>query len=76
MLALANQHKNNNALIEHIDYTIENGLYVLSQWHHLKRGRCCGNGCHHCPYPLQEDQRVNRNGSVALPSGVNTNSNG
>nr|WP_286203495.1 DUF5522 domain-containing protein [Pseudoalteromonas sp. NBT06-2] len=33
-----------------MDYTIENDLYIFSTWYHLKRGKCCGNGCRHCPY--------------------------
>ncbi len=36
--------------VEGIDYYIENGLYVYTTWHHLKRGYCCKNGCRHCPY--------------------------
>ncbi len=35
---------------EGIDYYMENGLFVLTEWFHLKRGRCCGSGCRHCPY--------------------------
>ena len=35
---------------EGIDYHIENGLLVMSSWFHLKRGKCCGSGCRHCPY--------------------------
>jgi len=31
-------------------YFNENGLMVLTAAYHLKRGRCCGNGCLHCPY--------------------------
>ncbi len=37
-------------LIEHLDYTIEEGRWVLSRWYLLKRGECCGNACRHCPY--------------------------
>lgn len=37
-------------LIEGVDYTIENDLYVFSRWFHLKRGQCCGHACRHCPY--------------------------
>jgi len=36
--------------LEKIDYTIENGKYVMSAWHHLKRGGCCNNDCRHCPF--------------------------
>ncbi|MGF1636791.1 MAG: cysteine-rich CWC family protein [Cyclobacteriaceae bacterium] len=37
-------------LIEGIDYYIENKNWVFTEWFHLKRGHCCGNGCRHCPY--------------------------
>jgi len=37
-------------LIEGLDYTIENGLWVLSRWYLLKRGECCGNACRNCPF--------------------------
>jgi hypothetical protein len=38
------------------DFSIENGLYVFTAAHHLRRGWCCGRGCRHCPYspPHQE----------------------
>jgi hypothetical protein len=32
------------------DYYIENGLLVMTEAFHLKRGYCCGNECRHCPY--------------------------
>ena len=37
-------------LIEGLDYTVENGLWMLTRWYHLKRGHCCGQGCRNCPY--------------------------
>jgi hypothetical protein len=37
-------------LVEGVDYYIENGLWVFTAAHHLKRGFCCGSGCRHCPY--------------------------
>ncbi|QEC41276.1 DUF5522 domain-containing protein [Pseudobacter ginsenosidimutans] len=38
-------------LIEGIDfYYNEQGYVVLTAKFHLDRGRCCGNGCKHCPY--------------------------
>jgi Family of unknown function (DUF5522) len=37
-------------LIEGLDYEMEKGLFVLSRWHLLKRGECCGNSCRNCPY--------------------------
>ena len=50
-LALAEPYRHQTNLVEYIDYTIdEQGRYVFSEWYHLKRARCCGNGCRHCPY--------------------------
>jgi Family of unknown function (DUF5522) len=37
-------------LIEGLDYTIENGLWIFSRWYFLKQGKCCGNACRNCPY--------------------------
>ncbi len=36
------------------DFYMENGLMVLTEAFHLKRGYCCKNGCRHCPYPKEE----------------------
>jgi hypothetical protein len=45
------------ALVEGVDYYIENGLYVFTAHYLLKRGYCCQSGCRHCPYgfPLKAD---------------------
>ena len=32
------------------DYYFENGLMVMTEQYHLRRGFCCGNECRHCPY--------------------------
>ncbi len=32
------------------DYYFEGPLMVFTAAYHLKRGRCCGSGCRHCPY--------------------------
>lgn len=32
------------------DFYIENGLRVMTEDYHIKRGYCCGNGCRHCPF--------------------------
>ncbi len=32
------------------DFYFDDGLMVLTQRYHLKRGWCCGNGCRHCPF--------------------------
>lgn len=50
-LALAASQAPSPRLIEHIDYTVEDGNWVFSAWYLLKQGRCCGNGCRNCPYP-------------------------
>ncbi|VAW74620.1 hypothetical protein MNBD_GAMMA12-3518 [hydrothermal vent metagenome] len=54
ILTLASQYSSQKALVENIDYTIEEGRYVFSVWYHLKRGDCCGNGCRNCPYNHRE----------------------
>jgi hypothetical protein len=41
-------------LLEGADYTIENGLMVLTSSFLLNRGYCCGSGCRNCPYPESE----------------------
>ncbi|OYZ20769.1 MAG: hypothetical protein B7Y39_10380 [Bdellovibrio sp. 28-41-41] len=42
--------KSENDLIEGLDYYLERGLFVFTEKYHLKKGKCCGNGCRHCPY--------------------------
>ena len=32
------------------DFYWENGLKVMTEKYHLKRGYCCDSGCRHCPY--------------------------
>ena len=32
------------------DFYFENGLMVMTEQYHLKRGVCCGSKCRHCPY--------------------------
>ena len=31
-------------------YYDENGKLVFTEHYLAKRGKCCGNGCKHCPY--------------------------
>jgi len=31
-------------------YFDDNGLMVMTEAYHLKRGTCCGSKCRHCPY--------------------------
>jgi len=44
------QAASGEALVEAVDYYIENGLYVFTAHYLLKRGYCCQSGCRHCPY--------------------------
>jgi Family of unknown function (DUF5522) len=37
-------------LFQGIDYYEENGFFVFTKWHHIKRGYCCKNNCRHCAY--------------------------
>ena len=48
--ATVDRYRGDSQLIEGIDYTVENNLYVFTRWHHLKRGSCCENKCKNCPY--------------------------
>ncbi|HMV50343.1 MAG TPA: DUF5522 domain-containing protein [Blastocatellia bacterium] len=36
--------------VEGKDFYWENGFVVFTREYHLRRGRCCGSGCRHCPY--------------------------
>lgn len=33
------------------------GLFVMTAGFHVQRGRCCHNGCRHCPYVGAEGSR-------------------
>jgi uncharacterized protein DUF5522 len=44
----------NEDLVEGIDYYLnEDGLFVLTEKYHLRKGYCCGMGCLHCPYDYE-----------------------
>jgi len=49
-------------LIEGVDYSIENGLFVLSAVFLSRRGYCCKNICRNCPFGNSPADRENRNG--------------
>ena len=38
------------ALVEGIDYYMEDGKLVFTAAYHQKRGYCCNSKCRHCPY--------------------------
>ena len=52
-LAEAKPHASERQLFEHIDYTMEDNLLVFTRWYLLKKGKCCGKSCRHCPYPRE-----------------------
>ncbi len=35
-------------------YYDKDGKMVLTEEYHKRRGKCCGNGCRHCPYGEKE----------------------
>jgi hypothetical protein len=41
---------------EEKDFYFENGLIIMTEAYHLKRGSCCGNKCRHCPYEHENVQ--------------------
>jgi len=43
----------NKHLVQELDYYLEDGKYVFTEWFLLKRGYCCDNQCRHCPYSKQ-----------------------
>ena len=47
-----------DVLKEGLDYYLENGYWVFTEYFLLRRGHCCGSGCRHCPY------RKRKNGSA------------
>lgn len=60
--------KQENKLIESVDFYFENGFMVFTEKYHIGRGYCCGNGCRHCPFdyknvpePLKQQLLAARN---------------
>jgi hypothetical protein len=50
-----------NNLIEGKDYYFNaEGLMVFTSTYHIKKGKCCGNGCKHCPYEYENVSSLNR----------------
>lgn len=46
--------KDSGPLVEGVDYTVENGLYVFTAHYLRKRGYCCQNACRNCPYGFEK----------------------
>ena len=47
----------------------ETKFTVFTKLSHLRRGKCCGSGCRHCPYA---HQNVNEQRRASLPARINT----
>jgi hypothetical protein len=41
----------------------DTGLFVMTSAALKRRGKCCGSGCRHCPYPPEEQKAAGRPGS-------------
>ena len=44
------------------------GFFVLTALYLQRRGHCCGAGCRHCPYPIEEQRAAGRPGSKEKPT--------
>jgi hypothetical protein len=40
--------------LEADDFYFEGPNLVFTAAYHLKRGSCCGSGCRHCPYRVED----------------------
>jgi hypothetical protein len=39
------------------DFYYEDGKRVMTESYHKRRGYCCNNGCRHCPYKAQSNNK-------------------
>jgi hypothetical protein len=46
-----------NPKLQDEDFYLEEGNMVLTEHYHLRRGKCCDNGCKHCPYKKQDGNK-------------------
>lgn len=54
-----------------VDYVIENGRLVFTAAYLLRRGKCCGSGCRHCPYRQpQLDEKSQPEGQALRDTGI------
>lgn len=44
------QLKNDQSKLLPSDFYVENGMKVMKEEYHLRRGYCCGSNCRHCPF--------------------------
>lgn len=49
-------------IVEGQDFYYNKDYYmVLTSSYHLRRGKCCGRGCMHCPYEYENVETEKRN---------------
>lgn len=48
----------NGPLLEGRDFYVEKGYWVFTEAFLLRRGKCCGCGCRHCPFRKKKDRDV------------------
>ncbi len=41
----------------------DTGLFVMTSASLERRGKCCGSGCRHCPFPPEKQKAAGRPGS-------------
>jgi len=40
---------------KNLDYYVEDGKIVFTEYFLKKRGYCCKSGCRHCPYDFKKE---------------------
>ena len=55
---MQDKKKRKTELIENLDYYLENGVFVFTEFYHLERGYCCESGCRHCPYSFNLQKKT------------------
>ncbi|HEX9917866.1 MAG TPA: DUF5522 domain-containing protein, partial [Pyrinomonadaceae bacterium] len=56
-LAGMNVEPNRQPLVEGEDFYWEGAALVFTASFLLRRGYCCRNGCRHCPYEFEKEER-------------------
>lgn len=47
--------RKSHQFIEGVHYYLDGGMWVFTEFYHLSRGECCGNGCRHCAYGYKKN---------------------
>ncbi len=47
--------KTSPMMVEGEDFYMEGGMLVFTPRYHLRRGYCCGSGCRHCPFVIENE---------------------